>query len=255
MRREQDVAGIVSQSKYASMVSTALGFYKASVLEILRFKPHVIHVNQGYDILPLVRLFAPKTPIVMQYHGEEIRGRSMIHLETELADRITVSTQDLTQYGELLDRPVSSEFTYKGGREPNTAVMLYANYFPKDLRDFAREWCESNGVRLTILNRHTDPLIPFEQMPVFLSKFEYFLDLKGIPEALSKAALEALNCGCKILHDSNTTAVLTDYDFTTPRDYLEFYESLDTPSYLMVFKRIPRLLTLLLKQLIIKIYL
>ena len=53
---------------------------------------------------------------------------------------------------------------------------------------------EKMGLKLTILNRK----IPYRDMPKILSNYEYFFDRFNI-SSLSKTALEALACGCKVI--------------------------------------------------------
>ena len=58
---------------------------------------------------------------------------------------------------------------------------------------------------VTIIDKNHQ-VIPYEEMPNFLNKFELFIDHKVtdfglVLEALSRTALEALACGCQVYHN------------------------------------------------------
>jgi hypothetical protein len=179
----------------------------------------------------LARLFCPTTPIVFQYHGGRVRYRKKAHEETTLADKVIVSTPDLSDFGEWFDRPVDKMFRYRGNRKLGTALMFYATYFMKDLRNEAEEWCKERGLDLTIVERGKDEGIPYLQMPTFLSQFEYFLDFKGYgdPKAISRLAIEAYACGCKIVSDTDPSREIIVYNLPKPEIYVDLYKSLEDP--------------------------
>ena len=180
MSSEFDLFGNTSISPSALMVNSSKEYYWKVIEELIKFKPTHIHVNANLPSLVIARLLHPTTPIVFHYHGIEVRYRRTPHPEMALADRVIVSTPDLSKYGEWFDRPVSSMFRYMGGRQQNTAVMYYADFFMKDLREEAQRWCDERGIVLTTIVRNQHPGIPFIEMPSFLSKFEYF---KSWPES------------------------------------------------------------------------
>ncbi|NWF96887.1 MAG: hypothetical protein HXY34_12165 [Candidatus Thorarchaeota archaeon] len=216
MRRAWDPYGQTAMSPHARILDSVEDFLTAVVQEILRSKPTIIHVNSIYEYLPLIRAAAPLTPIVYQYHGGDVRERIAAgfgpHYQTQLADKVIVSTHDLSAYGEWYDRPISDAFYYRGGRVPNTALMIYVQYVIIDQRQFAKDLCRKRGLDLTIIDRSKGEGVPYEKMPEFLSKFEYYLDFKGHIEkiVLSKTALEALACGCKVIQDAEPDRVITD---------------------------------------------
>lgn len=238
MRSEHDPHGQTRLSPYARMVDSYRDFIIAVIDEILTFRPTVIHVNYIYEELPLVRLIAPLTPIIYQYHGGDVRERIARglppHEETQLADKIIVSTDDLQAYGEWYDRPIPDTFYYRGGRVPGTALMNYVSYVIIDQRPLAARLCSERGLKLTILDRDEGPTVPYVGMPSFLSKFEYYLDFKGHIErtVLSKTALEALACGCKVIQDADLSKVITDATpyvrHNHPSDYAKLYARMKT---------------------------
>lgn len=231
MSREFDLYGNTSISPTAYMVGSGPAFYRAVVKQLLTYHPTHVHVNQGLPLLVLARLYCPRTPIVFQYHGIEVRYRSSAHPEVMLADRVLVSTPDLRRYGEWYDRPISGMFYYRGGRKKKTAIMFYVGFFMKDLRREAQKWCDNHGIKLTIITRGKDPGVPYQEMPEFLSHFEYFLDFKGYgdPDAVSRLAIEALACGCKVVSDTNPDKIIDRYDFPGPEKYFDLYASMKKP--------------------------
>lgn len=233
MSTKYDLFGNTFYSDAALMVDSPAEYHKTMLHQLVSYKPTHIHVNQSLESLSIARLLCPTTPIVFQYHGTEVRFKPHAHPEVVLADKVLVSTPDLQQYGEWYDRPVSEMFTYKGGRRENTAVMFYAPFFDRDSREEALEWCKEHDVELTIKNRAKGEGIPYMQMPSFLSSFEYLLDYKGVIQdgTLSRVAIEALSCGCKVVSDIDPTNIITTYEFPKAKKFIDLYHSLERPSF------------------------
>ncbi len=187
--------------------------YLKSLKALLTFRPDIIHVNSRAEMLLFLRMFT-RRPIILMYHGTDIRGKRESRY-ARFATLKIVSTKDLSEYGVYIGRPIDDSFSYQGGRIAGTALMCYYPHFPKDLRLRAMDWSNENDITLFI---HSDS-IPHEQMPAFLSRFEYYIDFKGC-EDLSLTALEAIQCGCKVVHDN-------DADFerpVSPDRFLELYQ-------------------------------
>jgi len=195
---------------------------------ITDWKPDVVHVNAADIYLVICRLASLKVPIVLQFHGSEIRGKKKLPINARLADAIIVSTPDLTEYGEWYGSPTADIFTDKGGRELGTGLLVHDSKSRIDERKTARAFCDTNGIDLTIAQN-----IRHEKMPWLLSRFEYYLDFKRLG-ALSKLALEAAACGCHIVHLDSKGVVwpLPPADVkshqTNPEKYLVLYKSLST---------------------------
>jgi hypothetical protein len=235
MSTEFDLFGSTSISRAAQMVTSNKEYYREVIRQLRAFKPTHVHVNANLPSLVIARLMLPTTPIVFHYHGIEVRYRSSVHPEMVLADKVIVSTPDLHQYGDWYDRPVAKMFYYRGGRKLGTAFMYYADFFMKDLREEAQKWCDERGLDLTTVVRGEHPGIPYTEIPEFLSQFEYFLDFKGYgnPKAISRLAIEAFACGCKVVSDTNPSRVIDDYELPKPEIYYNLYTSLEKPPFSM----------------------
>ncbi len=233
MRSDYDLFGNTSISKAAHMVHSGNEYFAETVKQLMIFNPTHIHINANLPSLVLARLLRPFTPIVFHYHGDEVRYRSTSHPEMILADKVIVSTPDLCRYGEWYDRPVDKMFHYRGGRKKGTAVMFYATFFTKDLRKHAQEWCDERNIELTIIEREKGEGIPYNEMPSFLSKYEYFIDFKGVgdPETISRLAIEAIACECKVVSDADPSNILISYDFPKPEKYYDLYISMKQPAF------------------------
>ena len=246
MRKEFDIFGHTADSGCGIMVGSAKDFYVEGVKQILKWRPDVIHSSSSLKMLVLARTVAPRTPIILSYHGSDVRysPTGKAHAVSRLADFVHVTTPDLQQYGVWIDRVVNNYFRYKGGREPDTAVMYYSPHFYEDSRTLAAEWCAQRGIVLTIIDRSKLDFVPIpnRDMPLLYSKYEYYLDWKGQKgeiEALSSCALEALACGCKVVHDSDVDLVIepSTYKSATLADYVALYDSMKKASYWKAFKR------------------
>jgi hypothetical protein len=249
-----DIFALTSYSKNAIMTH-GRNFYMKALDCLLDRRPDVIHVNTSHLIVSFVRFFAPRTPLVLMYHGSEIRERMKVGLghrqEVCLVDKTIVSTRDLRAFGEWFDRPIPRYFKYQGGRKKRTALMVYADFFAdagKDQRKMARRVCEELGLELTIREKRNIHPLPNSEMPALYSKYEYFLDFKGFDTpktfALSKSALEAMRCGCKVLHDSNPYTPINPDECLAGEElyqkYLKMYQSLKPVPYRQVVPRLIR---------------
>jgi hypothetical protein len=247
-----DIYEHTQNSRAAVMVDSSGDFFRMGIKLIRKWKPDIIHISGTLKMLVIARAFAPRGTIVFSYHGSDARNPTgKPHVETKLADFVHVSTPDLAPYGKWIDRPIDPMFHYRGNREPRTALMFYKSHFYKDNRDLASDWCKTRGYTLTIIDEdHPDFPIPNDQMPELFSKHEYYLDWKdqkGDRQAFSKTALEALACGCKVVHDSDLEHVFSKTDeewkWATPVDYYNLYAfCIMARSTKRVIKRLPRLL-------------
>ena len=228
MRSGFDVGDCTADHPAGIMVNSATNFYRECMSQVRKFKPDIIQASSSIKALILVRLIAPRNLIVLTYHGSDVRGRKEAHPESRLADFVAVTTQDLSKFGVWMNRAIGSHFTYRGGRKPDTALMLYHDNFLLDQRKYARVWCTYKHIKLTILDRTKADcrIIPYSLMPQFFSQFEYYLELKGMTGdnyALSKAAMEAFCCGCKVIHESGP---ITSMKLAEPDEYYRLYQTL-----------------------------
>ena len=246
-RRAFDPFGLTQESGCGILVDTPKELYQEVRSLIDEFRPDVIHVNSIIRGLVVARYYAPTTPIVFTYCGTDVRGRRKAHPEISLADLVTVTSPDLQQYGLWMDRAIDPMFYDHHNRVKDTALGIYADYWLKDTRPLMQNWCDVTGVELTLLDR-TDPdhtPIPHHHMPTILSSFEYFLDFKGHGKelyALSRTAIEAIACGCKVVHDSDPYQTITEYTFVHPESYLDMYSWLMPPSRAKRMQRYGRLM-------------
>ena len=175
------------------------------VIATLR-KFDIIHVHSIDTILPKIKSLYPKKPIILHYHGSEIRNKwSLRKRYWKLADAIIVSTKDLLESAPqervyYLPNPVDTEIfkPISSLRIKNTALFIYDNHPKyKASLEWAKSVAKKKRLKLIVHNRAVKP-IKFLDMPLFLNRFEYFIDHKWVP-ALSKTALEALACNVKVI--------------------------------------------------------
>lgn len=134
--------------------------------------------------------------IVLHLHGSELRlnyNKLRVKVILKGINPILVSTPDLLLYCNKaiwLPNPIDPMF------KPLNLERHGALYIPRwyDSGEVAKRVCEDMGLELTVLKE----FIPHNEMPRFLNQFELFFDRFAIP-SLSKIALEALACGCKVI--------------------------------------------------------
>lgn len=229
MRHSHDPYDLTSCSDSAIMAGSVWSFYIRMVLLILFWRPDVLHVS-GVDVLRYTKKFSRNIPIWFTYHGSEIRSYGAVHDIVRTADFVSVTTRDLTDYGIWIDRPISSDFRYVGGRVFGTTLMYYCKNFDENRIEIGRQYAMERGLLFALLNCD-EITIPNNEMPALLSKYEYYLDFKGYKgkdAPFSKIALEALMCGCKVVHEDGIGGyeVTKGYDFVTCEEYFERYQEL-----------------------------
>lgn len=210
------VQGLRSKGLKADLIERIphkYGFPKVTVLRVsnTRFLFHLFKTCWKYDIVHVhglpyrliiyLKLLGKK--VVVHLHGE-IRlcyKKPMARLALRIAERVLVSTPDLIRYCDeavWLPNPIDPRFKPLNCERHG---VLYFRHRYEFLQGYEPEILAkkalakvTNAEPLTIM----DPTFPYENMPELLNSFEYFADRFTI-RSLSKTALEALACGCKVI--------------------------------------------------------
>ena len=139
---------------------------------------------------------ARKKPIILHFHGSDIRGKGVPLILRKMANRILLSTPDLKKdcpQGQWLPNPVDTELFKPIPKITRKKKALYFKLsYEKPSEAIIR--AKKLGIKVDIIDR----AVNYEELPEILSSYEYFLDRYKI-ESLSKTALEALACGCKVI--------------------------------------------------------
>jgi len=188
---------------YGDVISGDIRFVLSALWRARRYD--LLHVHYQDRLVRYLRMRYRRKPIVMHYHGTDIRGRwDERRKYWSMADAVLVSTPDLLNGAPegvvLLPNPVdTSLFFDKHRHRPGTALAV-----SHGADDLAREYADRLGLDLVIHDRYRSP-IPFVAMPDFLADYEYYIDVRRgvwdnrIREFLAKTALEALACGLKVV--------------------------------------------------------
>jgi hypothetical protein len=219
---------------YRLVPGRARHYYLEIVKAILTFRPTLILVRQNFEVLPLIRLFAPTTPIIMQFHGLEVRGRSTLPWQSLLATKRICSTKDIAQYGTYYGTPIHPMFKKAppGVRKKGTALFVRGYLGEADALDKAIQYAKDHGLELDIIDRTKGEQIPHEEMPDLLQKYEWYLDFKNMTtrDVISKTAIEFLQTTSdesvgKVVTDAGD--ILTEFKTTQLSDYLELVNRLN----------------------------
>jgi len=188
----------------------------------------IINIHTIDKLVPLFKKIYPEKKIVMTYHGSEIRsnnyeGRSSIDLSNgkrnqwhlrekywKYADSIIVSTPDLLygapDYVHYIPAPIDRSIWKRNSDYIEKTALYTQNIWGKqgEADKIAYNWAKKNKINLSILDK-TKEIIPYQDYPRFLEKFEYYIDVKQdlngeILESLSSSALQFLSLGGKVFH-------------------------------------------------------
>lgn len=167
----------------------------------------VIHVHGTVELVPLLRAKHPDKKIILHHHGDNLRHMDPAYRakHEKGADKIVVATTDLCEYGghDWLPIPVDTDlFAPRKPARNGKAVLLLIRDEPRDIKI---QLLRDHGVTLdyTLHDTNTDP-IPYVDMPDFLSRYEYYIDIKWLPmgkilHGMSTTGLQALAVGSKVL--------------------------------------------------------
>ena len=175
---------------------------KVFTLKALRMagRYDLLHIHSFDKILPLLRITYRKKPIVLHYHGDDIRDRwSQRKRYWSKSDTILVSTPDLLDGAPemvvYLPNPVDTEHFKPSSQREIGASLYFDKHDPRENISWPKKVAKCYNLELHICERN----IPYLELPGFLGKFDYYIDRNYIP-SLSKTALEALACGLKVVN-------------------------------------------------------
>jgi glycosyltransferase involved in cell wall biosynthesis len=202
---------VVQRSRYD--LGDVSRFYKAIMMGSSRsfklyclsqsFFHDIIHIH-AYDTLARWSKWLTRKPVILQYHGTDIRGRKDEKRRYHrFADRIIVSTPDLLEEipeATYLPNPVDTELFRPLTVHDDNSALYYVKGDWKLGEDpsFPFDMARKYGLKLHLLHRSVCT-IPYEEMPIFLNQFGWFID-RNYVKSLSRTALEALSCGLKVIN-------------------------------------------------------
>jgi len=169
----------------------------------------VIHLHELGSFIHKIKKYYPRKPVVLHYHGTDIRGRWNIRRRCwSKANMILVSTLNLLEgapeEARCLPNPVDTDLFYPSPNShevnPNSALT-----FRHGAVDIAEELAEKHGLELHIHYRNKR----FLEMPHLLRRFNWYIDTKRnnvgallcrSGDSGSMTGLEALACGLKVIN-------------------------------------------------------
>lgn len=163
----------------------------------------IVHVHGSEGIGLAIKKLRPQKPVIVHFHGTDIRGKWKEKSRYyNRADKVLVATPDLLQGAppevEYLPNPIETDLFYDLGRHAPKTAFTFSYGANKE----AQKLAVGLGLELEIHDRTAAPIPHIELMKVF-NRFEYYIDLKHSYghklEGISRSALEALACGCKVI--------------------------------------------------------
>lgn len=224
MRTRYDPYG---QSVGAKPIFGPTPFASLQILSEVRHAD-IVHIHMKDQLIPVIQRFFKRKPIVMHYHGSDIRERWEERRSLwARADRVLVSTPDLLKDAppgvEWFPNPVDTDLFHPGG-EPGYGAC-YMEYRATDL---AEKLAAENGLALTVYQKG----IPWRTMPDVLRRHEALISVRrdhlGRVLLWSMSELEALACGLRVIRPDRMLKGLdqTHHAEEAAARALKIYESL-----------------------------
>jgi len=172
--------------------------FRVNVLDVFRMalklrnvKADLIHAH--YCRGAAYACYFSGVPYITHCHGSDVRkGLNWVQrLCLNRASKILVATPDLLKIlpnATYLPTPVGPQFRDLG--------------FPRKGAVYFRKWYEKPPENTPVPFKILESTVPYKDMPELLNQFEYFIE-QHISPILSKTALEALACGCKVVNLAN----------------------------------------------------
>lgn len=165
------------------------------------FRFNIIHVHDFDKIVFPLKLLGFK--VIIHYHGTRIRHKWNRRKKFwRYADKILYSVEDvedkeMPQRAIHMPNPVDTDLFFERDvvYHPKQALT-----FPRGLNEIALKYAKEQHLDLAIV----DALIPHLRMPFVLSSYPFLIDVKKDCFGLSKTALEALACNCKVIIEDGT---------------------------------------------------
>jgi len=167
----------------------------------------IVHVHYFDKIVPFLKFLYPWKPVVLHYHGDDIRGKWNLRRKYwSKADVVLYSTLDLLkdetpEQAVYVPNPVDTEIFHPCSvkAKPKTAF-----HFPYDADYLAIEYARKYSLELKIYDKQKHGFVVHLKLPEVLCQYEYYVDVKKagdekIGSAMSKMGLEALACGLKVI--------------------------------------------------------
>jgi len=221
---------------FISLPRSFLQFY-AKTLFLAR-KYDILHIHWYDWIIPYLRFLYNKKIIIIHYHGSDIRYRfEEKRKRNKYSDFIAVSTSDLIQHipeSSYIPNPVDlNHFTRKKDFIKKTALTFQAYSKFKNTKNLAEKVAKKRDLKLTIINREKKK-IPYPEMPRFLEKFEFYIDIRQEPtkneilDTLSLTALQALGLKTKVIFNNKVIEEFPKENNPTrvAKQWIEVYKKL-----------------------------
>jgi hypothetical protein len=230
-RKGFDKFGIFSYYK-GKEIKSFLGNQFLRSAEKLASNYDIIHIHDLMELVPRIKKKFDKKKVVLHYHGSRLRNTSQEERKDyeKYADLILVSTPDLKDYvdGEYLPNPVDTKlFSYREVTHNEKALSLMTeSETPEIIEKLLKK--QKIDLKYETISRKEKP-IQYEEMPKFLSNYEYYIDLKfdkfgNNRKFFSMTGLQALSIGIKVL-DYNFKIVKNLPDIHKPENVVKELEN------------------------------
>jgi hypothetical protein len=168
----------------------------------------IIHIHDQFRLASSLKDKYPEKKIILHYHGSILRltPRKILEKYERKVDCILVSTPDLLDFVDAIYLPNPIDVEHFHARKIKTNGKAISIMSRLESQNDLKQLLNLNKISLNVeyLNRESKP-IEYSDMPDFLSKFEYLIDLKLVygnkaMPAYGCLGLQGLHLGLKVLN-------------------------------------------------------
>ena len=196
-----NIADKYNLTTYGTIYNDSLIKFKLRTI-LYSIKYDIIHCHSTEGIGKMIKKLLPHKKIIIHFHGTDIRNKWKVKEKYfNKVDKVLISTTDLLKNipknldVTWLPTPIDNNDFYN----KNQVRKIQALTMSYNADRFAIKKAMEYNLKLVIIKKP----MQYENMNNILNNTEYYIDIKRkngqFIRIISKTALEALSCGCKVI--------------------------------------------------------
>ena len=93
----------LGKSKVVKKKGMPIRFVLFVIWALIFYNPNIIHIHYWVKGVLLAKILCPRTPIIMHFHGDDLRGKKLPGYVKKYSSAMLVSTRDLLEEGDCFE--------------------------------------------------------------------------------------------------------------------------------------------------------